>query len=219
MTDPDRPDDDDALAAELALGVLEGEDRAAAQTRAARDPAFAARVTAWEVRLAPLADQVAPVPAPNLMPAIEARLFAQDRQNDRRQRRFRLGALIGAGFASVAVMLLAVAFLSLTPAPAVSVHMQTADAAIAYDATFDGFNLTVVRSAGQPAPAGQVHELWIIAPGQQPVSLGLLQDRPLVVGYPTPPAGWTLAVSVEPAGGAPEGKPTGPVVMASEITL
>ncbi len=210
-----RDDEDDALAAELALGVLEGEERAAAQTRAARDPAFAARVAAWEARLAPLADQVAPVPAPNLMPVIEARLFAQDR----RERRFRLGALIGAGFASVAVMLLAVAFLWMTPAPAVQVHMQTADAATAYDATFDGFNLTVIRSAGHAAPAGQVHELWIIAPGKDPVSLGLLQDRPLVVGYPTPPAGWTLAVSVEPAGGAPAGKPTGPVVMASEITL
>ncbi len=216
MTDPARADDeDDALAAELALGVLEGEERAAAQTRSTRDPAFAARVAAWEARLSPLADQIAPVPAPNLMPAIEARLFAQDR----RERRFRIGALIGAGFVIAAVVLLAVAFLWMTPAPAISVHMQTADAATAYDATFDGFNLTVVRSAGQPAPAGKVHELWIIAPGKAPVSLGLLQDRPLVVGYPTPPAGWVLAVSVEPAGGAPAGKPTGPVVMTGEIAI
>ena len=215
MSEPDAQDPDDTLAAELALGVLEGEERAAAQARAARDPAFAARVQTWEARLAPLADQVAPVPAPDLMPRIEARLFAQAR----RERRFRIGALIGAGFASAAVVLLAVAFLWMPPAAPVQVHLQTADAATAYDATFDGFSLTVTRSAGQPAPAGKVHELWIIAPGKDPVSLGLLQDRPLVVGYPTPPAGWTLAVSVEPAGGAPAGKPTGPVVMAAQITL
>jgi anti-sigma-K factor RskA len=57
----------------------------------------------------------------------------------------------------------------------------------------------------------------VIAPGAAPVSLGLLGDAPLQVAYPVPPAGWTLAVSVEPAGGSSTGAPTGPVILAQEI--
>ena len=38
------PEDDDLLAAEMALGLLEGEDRAAARTRLMQDHEFARRV-------------------------------------------------------------------------------------------------------------------------------------------------------------------------------
>jgi anti-sigma-K factor RskA len=62
-----------------------------------------------------------------------------------------------------------------------------------------------------------VHELWIIAPGAAPVSLGLLENAALTVAYPVPPKGWVLAVTVEPAGGAPGGVPTGPVIVSAEI--
>ena len=44
---------DELLAAEYALGVLAGPDRATAERRMARDRAFAALVAAWEQRLAP----------------------------------------------------------------------------------------------------------------------------------------------------------------------
>ena len=43
----------EALAAEHALGVLNAAERAAAETRMATDPAFAADVQAWRDRLAP----------------------------------------------------------------------------------------------------------------------------------------------------------------------
>jgi len=39
----------------------------------------------------------------------------------------------------------------------------------------------------------------------------------LVVTYPTPPVGWVLAVSVEPAGGSPNGQPTGPVILTAQV--
>ena len=54
----------EALAAEHALGVLDARERAEAETRMARDPAFAADVEAWRHRLAPMLDSVAAVPAP-----------------------------------------------------------------------------------------------------------------------------------------------------------
>ena len=56
--------EDNLLAAELALGVLAGAERAAATSRAARDPAFSAMVAAWEERFAPWAAEIAEVPAP-----------------------------------------------------------------------------------------------------------------------------------------------------------
>ena len=48
-------------------------------------------------------------------------------------------------------------------------------------------------------------------------SLGLLQDRPLTVAYPVPPAGFVLAVSIEPEGGSPTGAPQGPIVAAGKL--
>jgi anti-sigma-K factor RskA len=63
-----------------------------------------------------------------------------------------------------------------------------------------------------------VHQLWIIAPGSAPVSLGLLADADLTVTTKAP-KGWTLAVSLEPAGGAPDGVPTGPILAAVEIGI
>ncbi|MBW6527489.1 hypothetical protein KZ813_11615, partial [Sphingomonas sp. RHCKR7] len=47
--------DDQALAAELALGVLDGAELAAARARLAADRAFAAEVARWDAWLAPLA--------------------------------------------------------------------------------------------------------------------------------------------------------------------
>ena len=77
MTDtPLTPDQEtDLLAAEYVLGTLPHAERLAAQTRLTRDPAFAAAVAAWEQHLAPLNDAYTPVPAPDLLPRIEARLF------------------------------------------------------------------------------------------------------------------------------------------------
>jgi anti-sigma-K factor RskA len=66
---PDR----DMLAAEYVLGTLEGDEAQEAARLLRVDPAFAAAVRAWEARLAPLADTVAPVaPPPELWGRIAA---------------------------------------------------------------------------------------------------------------------------------------------------
>src|SRR5687768_17338874 len=58
------PPDDDVLAAELVLGVLATAQCAAAQARVLAEPAFAARVAAWEHRLGGLVHEVDPVAVP-----------------------------------------------------------------------------------------------------------------------------------------------------------
>ena len=68
---------DELLAAEYALGVLAGPDRATAERRMARDRGFAALVAAWEQRLAPWAAEMTEVaPPPDLWDRIVAELPA-----------------------------------------------------------------------------------------------------------------------------------------------
>jgi anti-sigma-K factor RskA len=203
-------EEDDALAAEYVLGVQDMAERAKVEARIKSDPAFAARVTQWETRLSGMNDGFPETKAPNLLPQIEARLFPLPERPARRGL-FWLFAPLAAALALAAIFFL-------TPRDATLVAtLQTEDAALAYEARHLGDTLTITRVAGLPAAAGQVHELWIIAPDAAPVSLGLLADGPLTVQYPMPPRGWTLAVSIEPAGGSPTGAPTGPVIIATEI--
>lgn len=207
-------DQDDALAAEYVLGVLALNDRLAVQARLRDDPAFAGRVQAWENRLAALNDGYAEVPAPSgVLDRVEARLFPA--QPVRRRRPW-LGWLSGA-LTAAAVAVLALMLLPLPEPSRLVAELGEAGSPLRFEARFDGDELTVTRLAGTAAPEGQVQEVWIIAPDAAPVSLGLLTADALTVPYPDAPAGWTLAVSIEPAGGSPTGAPTGPVVAAGVI--
>lgn len=187
------PDPDDALAAEYVQGGLNPADRAAAEARIARDPGFALRVTGWKNRRN---GGIAKTPPPRRSQPLLRRL---------------------SGMALAAVMVLAV-LVTLGPPERLPVALlATADNRLAYEVTSLGDTLHVARVAGVPAVEGQVHQLWVIAPGEAPVSLGLLQDAALIVAHPMPIAGWVLAVSVEPAGGSPTAQPTGPVILTAKI--
>lgn len=216
MTDaPLTPEEaDDALAAEYVLGVLDLADRAEAEARVKRDPGFAALVGAWEARMSGLNADFAEAPAPDLMPKIEARLFPKAAPAPSRRRSgLNFGWLAGAALAAV-VVLATVATLA-PPRPEPLVTLATADRRLSYQVSHFGDTLQIARVAGIPAAPGQVHQLWIIAPGASPVSLGLLEDKPLVIDYPVPPPGFVFAVSVEPEGGSPTGLPTGPVILTA----
>jgi anti-sigma-K factor RskA len=208
---------DDALAAEYVLGTLDLSERLAAQSRIASDPAFAAAVQAWENRLSGLNDGYDPVPVRDLMPAIEARLFPKAAQARSRGFRWLSGWLAGA-VAAGAVALAALVWLPiLPPAAGPVVAVLGKGEPLSFEARFKDGQLDVIRVAGEAAPAGQVQEVWLIAPGAAPVSLGLMPERALSVPYPDLPEGWTLAVSLEPAGGSPTGAPTGPVLAAGVV--
>jgi anti-sigma-K factor RskA len=67
--------DPDLLAGEYVLGVLEDSERTEAEKRAGDDPAFAAAIRLWELRLGPLHELVLPVDPPNpVWPAVAERL-------------------------------------------------------------------------------------------------------------------------------------------------
>ncbi|MCX7287845.1 MAG: anti-sigma factor [Rhodobacterales bacterium] len=214
-TDLHFDDDEDALAAEYVLGVLDLPDRLAVEARIKADPDFAQCVTDWENRLADLNDDFAESPAPNLLPRIEARLFPGSPARKVKEGRGRWSWLAGAVAASV--LILAVVATLTPPRVGLVATLATADARLSYEVRSFGSTLQVTRVAGLPAVQGQVHELWLIAPDAAPVSLGLLQDQVLSVSYPVPPAGWTFAVSIEPEGGSPTGQPTGPVILTAVV--
>lgn len=202
---------DEALAAEYVLGVQDLAERHSVETRLRRDPVFAALVTDWENRLAGLNHGFDDVPAPDLWPRIEARLFPKP------ARPARFDLLRWLAGATVAASLVFTAVLVLPSRPDLVAVLASKDNSLSYLVTSLDDRLQVKRVVGAAAGDGQVHELWVIAPGAAPVSLGLLSDQPLKVTYPKPPAGWILAVSVEPQGGSPTGQPTGPVILVAEI--
>ena len=77
-----------------------------------------------------------------------------------------------------------------------------------------------------PAPAddqGRVPELWLIPPGENPRSLGIVSiDRSHTVKVPDTlraalAKGALLAITLEPGGGAPGGIPSGPIIAKGDI--
>ena len=199
-------DDDDLLAAEYVLGALDLPDRAAFEVRLKAEPALAARMTRWETRLSGLNADFDPGPLPDLMPKLEARLFPVARK---RSWWADLRLWSGVAVASVAL----VAYLALTPPkPELTATLEADQGALQYAAVITQGHLTITRIKGDVADGAHSHELWIIAGDDPPVSLGVIPAEGETISLPGAAAGAILAVTLEPLGGSPTGKPTGPIV-------
>jgi anti-sigma-K factor RskA len=218
--------DDDLLAAEYALGVLAGTERAAAEQRVAREPAFAGLVTDWEQRLAPWAAEIAEVaPPPQLWDRIAGALPAQTQAGGLWQSiAFWRGLSFAAGALAAACL---AALIYLGP----FTRQQPLVAAIEggghrhFVATIDTRRGTVaVVPAAFSADATRVPELWLVPPDGKPRAVGLLRaDQTVTLTLPPELAALAkddavLAVSLEPPGGSTTGLPTGPVIATGKLT-
>ena len=238
---------DAALAADYALGALDGAGMRAAELRLQREPQFERAVSAWRDLLSPLNEVITPavpddtvwsrieqaidpVVASPVMPAPARSLWAS------------LGLWRGLTAAATCVATVAVALLVTRPAPdapSPAVAMQTPAApgtlltaamsatgkpAVLLNATFDPVRGAVILT---PASADRSHgktpEMWLIIGKDAPRSLGLIDlhgplAHPIPIGLrPLMGKGATLAISLEPAGGSPTGAPTGPVIMTGKL--
>ena len=223
----------DALAAEYALGTLQGHARRRFERSLKDDPGLRELVARWQGRLAPLDALAQPVrPPARVWRAILERV----RVGARRQGVWAsLGFWRAAALGSTAVALaLAVLLALLTPtrhAPEMMVAvMSGADARPAMTVSWpmhqtDKPKLRVRVLGHAEMASGTAWELWILPSGdEKPVSLGLvgteasqeLSIAPRLV--PLIDAASGLAMSVEPSGGSPTGLPTGPVMYKGPCT-
>jgi len=233
MTDKREPDERATLAAEQALRLLSGADRAAAAT----DPNFADDVARWRGRLAPLAAEVDSVAPPaSVWARIEAAITPPQSNVVILKQRLNVWRGIAGGATALAATLAGVLLLQPRAAapPAIVQPAGTPMVAMLGDeqkqmkvmASWDpaGRQLVLVVAGDMPADPAHAHELWVIPAGGKPRSLGTMggakqSHMRLADALATlMENGATVAISVEPPGGSPTGSPTGPVIASGALT-
>ncbi|NIJ08394.1 anti-sigma-K factor RskA [Sphingomonas vulcanisoli] len=222
-------DEDELLAAELAFGLIAGEERRAAEARADIDPPFADAVARWQAHAAALVG-AGEAPRPSIWAAIEARLPANDTAPRRDSGRWRTVAIAASLLAGV-MTVVAVERRPATPPPAVRLAPAPPLVAMLSGApgkgvvavSFDPRARRLTFAATAFDPGRHSAELWVIPADKKPRSLGVIDttaprtelSRGDAAAAVAP--GVTLAVSIEPIGGSPTGLPTGPVVLSGTV--
>ena len=218
-------DEDDILAAEFALGLLDDAEAAAVQARARTDGPLSLRIAWWRDQLAPLVSEVAtPAPA-GVWKKIEAQLPGNDNVDMARPWKWATSAM---SLVAAALLL----FIAIRPLPApmvvepaIPMPMMAALSgksdvvAVSYDATLGRLMVapTILDSGKGDA------ELWIIPDDGKPRSLGVVNAKQ-PAQYFVPKAvrsfirpGATFAISQEAKGGSPSGQPAGTIVATGKI--
>jgi anti-sigma-K factor RskA len=222
---PDEPEAREALAAEYVLGTLEAREVARVRAAMAADPGFAALVEAWESRLAPLARTIpAAEPPAELLARIEAALDARASATvPAAPARFWKAWAVGAS--AVAAGLAAV--LLLRPAAEAP---QRFVAVLQQDRATPAWVVEASRERGivlagainpRPREEGRVLQLWGLPVGATaPTSLGLVPEDGRLAVDPrvlAPQPGMLIEISLEPPGGSPIGRPTGPILFIGRL--
>ena len=228
--------DDEAMAAEYVLGTLDGDERAAAERRRVRDPAFEALVAQWEERLAPLAHATPGVePPPEVfeqlitrLPVEEAPGFANDNiLMVRRKLRWWRGVAGGASALAAALALWIVGQQALPPTQPAQTYVAVLQHGADQPSFVVSLDLANRRMAVMPlatsAPPGKSYQVWMIGGDQAaPRSMGVIDAQATL--RPRLPdvdagviSGATYAVTVEPEGGSPTGQPTSTPVFVGKL--
>lgn len=229
MTAPDDPEmTPNMLAGELALGVLDGEERAAALRRVLSDPGFARDVADWRARLDELA---LTVPAVEPGAEVERRILSSigspvsARRGSLTRWRWATALSTAAAAALLGLLVHRPATVVQAPAPtrpAPLVAVIVPQGSEPFAAVFDPSVREVRLTGTVSVPSGRDAELWAIGADGVPQALGLLASnngRRVVVRGVAVGAGTTLAISIEPVGGSPGPAPTGPVVATGKLVV
>jgi anti-sigma-K factor RskA len=227
MTDARAFDDRDMLAAECALGVLDGDELGEARRLIAADAGFRDAVARWSGGLAPMLDEVAPeAPSATLRRRIESAIDgAPGQAGNVVQLRRRVSLWRGVSALTTALAACLAIVLAVQPPRTVLVAMVGSDTPMKVVASWspDGRQLVLAVAGTMPQDPRHSHQLWVIPAGGQPRSLGTmpatkqthmqLADALAALMQ----QGATIAISVEPPGGSPTGAPTGPVVATGKL--
>jgi anti-sigma-K factor RskA len=224
---PDRPDE--LLAAEYVLGLIDGPALTTLERRLRSDAGFAREVEAWRTRFADFdhSAETHPVGA-DIWRRIEQALPTQSsvaaplRSSWREWLWNSLPVLRATAVgASLAVLVLAAA-LGVTVrqagrAPAMIAVLLDGDRPGAVVEVFADGRATLMPISNIPVPLGRVLQVWTLPSKERgPVSVGLMpqaQTLPLTLTtVPQPQADQLFEITLEPEGGSPTGRPTGPVL-------
>jgi len=226
----------DKLASEYVLGTLRGAARARFHSLLKYDPDLRVQVAQWETKLVPLTLAARDIQPPaRVWERIAARIAGTT--GTRARTGWWASLALWRGFAvagAVAAVALGITLRSV-PAPEPQVAM------VAVMSDEQARPAVVVswppqKAAANPQlrvrivtphatmPDNTSWELWMLPGGDQaPVSLGLMLSLDEIQMLPLRRelAGkvgqaWGIALSVEPRGGSPTGKPTGPVIMKGQ---
>lgn len=220
MSDEIKHTDDD-LAAEYALGVLDGAERAKVKKRIENDVNFARLVSSWEEKLSGLNHEFKEVEAPASVKAtIDDKLFSEPVAS---------GGMLSLLTRFRIPILLAVLVFAATPrvmdyfaeisAPRVfftSSINALEDNKVTFIAQVTDQGLTVTQSKGVK-PSDKDYELWLINSDGEVVTLGVLSGALNPNGLEIA-ADAKFAISVEQIGGSPTGVAQGPIIALGELT-
>jgi len=233
-------DDQDRLAAEHVLGLLEGEERGHAERLLASDAAFQALVEQWRTRFSEWDSTAADVPPDDALwhriaTGIEAQAATADPPSAAPARHEASPGLLqglwsslsfwrGFGLAGAAAALLLAAGLGYFAQKAsrqpvlVAVLMSETNQPGAVLRTFADGRAELTPLGDMQIPHNHSIQVWTFPdPAGAPVSVGVIQTARTVLlnlrNVPQPHSNQLFAISVEPLTGSPTGQPTGPVVM------
>ncbi len=229
-------DDIDGLAAEYVLGTLSRDERSAVEVRMASERALKSSIDAWQRRLTPLADTLAPIAPPaNLYSKIRAQiglsahvisLKTRELQLTRRGNRWRNAA---AGMTAMAASLAGLVVIrevqnQALPTQFVAV-LQSGKDQPAFLLTVDTKTYNcVITAVSAPKLPDKSYQVWMVNDKlPKPKSLGVMSEGEMNV-MPMAPGPDTdlfmnasFAVSLEPEGGSPSDGPTGPVLFSGKL--
>jgi anti-sigma-K factor RskA len=236
----DKPQDwdrsrDEIISGEYVLGVLSEADRKRVEARIASDPKFAMQVRRWQENLADFNDDYEDVKPPAAVyRKVETRLFGAEAARPTGLARWWNSVGLWRGL-TVAAALVAVYFgvaghIAIpglnAPEPPLVAQLNGQNSPFNLVATYDYSTgrLSVVPAALKQEQPKSL-EVWVIEDGKAPMSVGVLPDSgrgDIVIASALRDnfrAGRTIAITVEPLGGSPTGKPTGPIVAAGKAAL
>lgn len=221
---PTDPGDREAMAGEYVLGTLDAVTAQEFARAMEKDAALRDSVVRWEAQLAPLLALAAPEsPPPDLWSRIERTLGranvpkpAPSAWWDRVWRGWAVGATAVA--AACGVLLLT---RPAPQAPGMMTVLLTQRDQPAWIVEADRGQLRLAALNAQPIPADRVMQLWALPQGATaPTSLGLIPSEGRLTVTPAtirPEPGMLIEISLEPPGGSPIGRPTGPILFIGRL--
>lgn len=217
-----------ALVAEYVLGLLGPGEHERIGALIEADRVLQRERDFWVARFSALDGEFGETEPPaHVLPKLEHRMFGAETRAGLWNS---LALWRGLAAGALAVAVAAVGFNLMQPAPSVSAlttqlvaALEAEGSDVRFLALYDGAGTVRLTALSGAIDGDRDLELWAIQGGKDPISMGIIpvNARSEVELSEQVMEGWgegsVLAITLEPKGGAPEGKATGPVVALGEV--